>query len=337
MRRILHLRFFFANSYGNRHFLPTPLQPSPRYAYVMRPETLNPGYHRFIVNLGPFPNVVLDEVRNNCRGKPINTDAFSKYIERRGGPEALAACGEFLATPFPDYVPLLLDKPGSKANSPIFASLGAFLGCAKRIFPVYFGLTIVPTIVLKFNKFMRKPFSTLAHSTISALRSTSFLSGLCGSYLGIILVQRFFLRQFGARDYKFIYWAAGFMSGWSILQEEKHRRSELALFAFPRAIDSLFRITMEYTFTECLSTQALHRCQVFMFCVSASVIVCLYETESTRTCLSPLVVTILNRFLGKRNGFTGEKHAKKSPVKDHDDDVQSNSEVDLITANTLNA
>ena len=343
-RTMSHLVFEPAQPSKRQANVTSP-QPPHRYAYVMRPETLNPGYHRFIVNLGPFPNVILDEVRKNCRGQPINADAVAKYIESTGGPEALAACGDFLSTPFPDYIPVRMNKPGSMANTAIFGALGAFLGCAKGIFPVYFGLTLVPTVVLKFNKFMRRPFSTLGRSTISALRSTSFLAGLCGSYLGIVMVQRSILRLFGWRDHKFIYWAAGFMSGWFILLEEKHRRSELALFGFPRAIDSLFRITMEHTFTGCLSVETLHRCQVLMFCASAAAVMCLYENESTRTCLSPLVVNIVNRFLGKHRGLSGEKaHAKgtgddlSKRIADGTecgDDV--NSEVDLITANTLNA
>jgi len=40
-------------------------------------------------------------------------------------------------------------------------------------------------------------------------------------------------------DHKLVYWVVGFLASWSILVEKKSRRSELALYAFPRGVDSI--------------------------------------------------------------------------------------------------
>ena len=286
-----------------------------------------------------MPKLVLSAVSDNCLGKPVDVDTLMQFIEKTGGADAVAECAEMLSTPFPRYIPGRALQPAFA--SPVLGSLNAFWGVCKRIFPVYFGLTLVPTVVLKFGKFMKSPFVSLGYSLTSAFRSTSFLASLCGSYQAIIFVQRAVLRLVGGRDHKFTYWAAGFLSGWAILLENKHRRSELALFALPRAIDSLFKVLMPAS----TSIRTLYNCQVMMFCVSISAVMCLYDNESTRSCLSPMVVTIINRFLGNYEGFTGDRKKLKFKKTNSgtlvDDDgkkiVSKKSEIDLITHSTFNS
>ena len=52
------------------------------YAYVMRPETLPPSYWNFIVKTGPLEKNVLEWVRLNCRGRPIDLAAVESYVSR---------------------------------------------------------------------------------------------------------------------------------------------------------------------------------------------------------------------------------------------------------------
>lgn len=49
-------------------------------------------------------------------------------------------------------------------------------------------------------------------------------------------------RKLASRDHKFVYWIAGGISALSVLLEKKARRSELALYVLPRAVDSLWYI-----------------------------------------------------------------------------------------------
>jgi hypothetical protein len=48
------------------------------------------------------------------------------------------------------------------------------------------------------------------------------------------------LEYFQLPDHKLWYWAAGVFSSLTIFMERKSRRSELALYAFPRAADALY-------------------------------------------------------------------------------------------------
>ena len=48
------------------------------YAYVMRPETLPHSYWKFIVKSGPVSETVLEAVRRNNRGLPVDVDAVNR-------------------------------------------------------------------------------------------------------------------------------------------------------------------------------------------------------------------------------------------------------------------
>jgi len=50
------------------------------YAYVMRPETLDEAYNKFIVRSGPIAEVVLQAVRANNRAKPIDVENVLSYV-----------------------------------------------------------------------------------------------------------------------------------------------------------------------------------------------------------------------------------------------------------------
>jgi hypothetical protein len=48
------------------------------YAYVMGPQTLPHSYWQFIVKSGPVAPVVLEAVRRNNRGLPVDVDAVNR-------------------------------------------------------------------------------------------------------------------------------------------------------------------------------------------------------------------------------------------------------------------
>lgn len=52
---------------------------------MMRPETLPPSYHRFIVNCGPLPMTALRAVMAQNRGQPLDMAAIRKHVGKRGG------------------------------------------------------------------------------------------------------------------------------------------------------------------------------------------------------------------------------------------------------------
>lgn len=53
----------------------------------------------FLCCRGPIDEVVLQAVRQNVRGLPVDVAKMNKYVELRGGPK------DFLKTAFPPYIP----------------------------------------------------------------------------------------------------------------------------------------------------------------------------------------------------------------------------------------
>jgi len=102
------------------------------------------------------------------------------------------------------------------------------------------------------------------------------------------------LQHFNLRDHKLWYYFAGVISSLSILIERKSRRSELALYAFPRAMDSLYMILYDHQLAF-----RVPQGEMLLFCSAMASVMYCYENESE--CLSPLVAKLLDRFLPRKS------------------------------------
>jgi hypothetical protein len=283
----------------------------------MRPASLPASYYKFIVRQGPIDEVILQAVRDNCRDRPINYKEVVEYVKKRGGNEALDACMKAgLNTNKPNLIPIRALHPHTAWGAK--ATFDAFLGVAKQIFPVYLSLALVPAVVLRFKTFAKAPGGVLWASILSALRSTTFLSTFCSSYMLFISIQRFFFERMGSRDHKLWYYVAAVFSSLSILIERKNRRSELALFAFPRAVDSLYMILYDHKL-------AFHvpGFLVLLFCSSMSTVMYFYQNSTD--CLSPLVAKLLERFLPKSRVTFHESALSEIGSGEDADDEDSDS------------
>ncbi len=287
------------------------------YAYVMRPETLPPSYYKFIVRQGPIDEVMLQAVRDNCRGKPINLPQVRKYIEQTGGKEAVAAVSQTLSSATPNLIPARALHPFTKFSTVSVAK--TFLDCGKLIFPVYLSLAVVPAVVLRFKNFVKAPVQVIAKCLFSAARSTAFLSVFCSGYMGIVCMQRFVLERSKGKplDHKLWYYFAGICSSFSILLEQKSRRSELALYTFPRAADSLYMILYDHKLAF-----SVPQGEILLFCSAMSAVMYFYQNNPN--CLSPLVAKLLDRFLPKKNHVRFAKPYKTTkPIRPNESDAES--------------
>jgi hypothetical protein len=108
------------------------------------------------------------------------------------------------------------------------------ISTGRKTLPLYAVLTFVPTVVLQIKKFIRNPIPLLWSTIVHTLQSTSFLAAYVGIYMAIICAQR----KVVSRDHRSIYMVAGFFASFfACLIEKKSKRSELALYVLPRAID----------------------------------------------------------------------------------------------------
>jgi len=179
------------------------------YAYVMRPETLDTSYYRWILRTGPIAEVILKAVRACNRNKPIPVEAVTSYVKGINlkipvdldGPVSIIPCS--LLHPQQPYCSL--------------QALDVFLSCFKKVLPLYATLTCLPMIGLNLTKFLKAPLAKLREFSLSTVRSTTFLSSFVAVYMGIICLHRKIVNT----DHRFIYWLAGFLCSLSILIEKK--------------------------------------------------------------------------------------------------------------------
>jgi len=199
------------------------------YAYVMRPETLDPGFWNFIVRAGPIDKQTLGAVRAQCNGSPVDLHNLAQYGLPGKDPKAWTS-GEFVPC-----IPcaLLHRETGCTkcASHAAYASAATFRKC----FPFYLSVHLVPFCVLNAAQALRNPIGTITKATSATVRSTAFISAFVGAYMVSICSLRF-LR--GGKEHRAAYYAAGLVAGSMVFIEKKSRRGELALYLLPRAADS---------------------------------------------------------------------------------------------------
>jgi len=199
------------------------------YAYVMRPDSIPMSYWKFIVRTGPIAATVLEAVKNNNRGKPIDVPKIMEYCRKTSNGKMIPKIGEF-----PSIIPCSVLHP--KHPSCTRNNLSIFIKTTKKIFPLYATLTFVPMVLLKLKGFIRSPLRMIWNGLFGTFRSTVFLASFVSLYQLVICLHR----KVSSKDQRFIYFFAGIVSSLSILFEKKGRRSELALYVLPRALDSWY-------------------------------------------------------------------------------------------------
>ncbi|KAE9612122.1 putative transmembrane protein [Lupinus albus] len=251
------------------------------YAFVMRPESLPKAYQDFIQKTGPVAEPVYKAVRDSCRGYPVDVASLHAYLSRIGKP------GFVTLEEFPSIIPCSIIHPGT--NSCLAHQGKATSATFKKTFPLYFSLTFVPFVVLHLQKFTSAPFRTCWFAIKGAIRSTSFLSAFVGIFQAVICLHR----KVASRDHKLVYWIAGGVAALSVLLEKKARRGELALYVLPRAVDSLWYISVNRHLLP-----DLRNAEVFLFSLCMGGI--MYYLEHEPETMAPFLRGLIRRFLASR-------------------------------------
>lgn len=268
------------------------------YAYVMRPDTLPPAYLKFITDTGPIPRAVLAAVKSNNRGLPVDLDRLKSVYQ------TLAPKGVALARPLEGILAKLATDAYGAGASPLVPPMlpcailhphnpscsaqwvETWLNAAKRSLPVYLSLTFVPMFVLRFWMLIKHPIDQLQRGLWSVTKSTSFLASFVSIYMMIVCSHRHTF----VRDHRSLYWVAGFIASWTILLEQKSRRSELALYVLPRAIDSFVQALQSRKFI----ANVPHG-EKILFCAGMAAL--MHYREHTPEAMSPLLRRLLNFFV----------------------------------------
>lgn len=249
------------------------------YAFIMRPKTLPPEYFRFIQKTGPVEKEVLEIVRQANRGMlldPAFVDAFIAKKKMVLDFDIPRGC--------PDMVSCRMVHHQSTTCT--MGTIETFRSAFVSAFPLYLSLFIVPSVVIHFKKFLARPFSTLTRAVLNASRSNSFVASFVALYMACICVQR----KIMTKDHRFVYYLAGLGASASILIEPKNRRSELALYVLPRALDSLYIILRDRRIVS-----GVRHGEVLVFAVSMAIMMHTYEHE--KDSMGSFLHSTLKRFL----------------------------------------
>ncbi|RRT67289.1 hypothetical protein B296_00006534 [Ensete ventricosum] len=206
------------------------------YAFVMRPESLPKSYQDFIQKTGPVAEPVYKAVRECCRGGPMDLVSLSAYLSNKKGFSSMNLME------YPSIIPCSVIHPDRE--SCLVHNGTAASETFRKTFPLYFSLTFVPFVVLRLQKFLESPAWTSWRAVLGAVRSTSFLSAFVGLFQAVVCLHR----KVASKDHKLVYWIAGAIAALSVLIEKKGRRAELALYVLPRAVDSLWYISVNRHF-----------------------------------------------------------------------------------------
>ncbi|OQR90821.1 hypothetical protein ACHHYP_05225 [Achlya hypogyna] len=249
------------------------------YTFIMRPSILPKEYSSFIHRTGPVAWKVLHFVQRNTNGEPVEPSEVTRFLADVESPVQYS-CQHNQPTIIPCG---LIHHPTSSCS---YGFLLTLVKAMRSTLPLYMSLNIVPQVVLQFRRFLRTPFYSLFRGVIGGFRSTLFMGSFVAIYQAAICVHR----QIFQRDHKFAYFAAGLVSSFAIFIEAKGRRSELALYVLPRAVDSLFIMLRDKRWLADVPYG-----EVMLFGVSMGAIMFCFEHE--RKNLSPMVRSLLDRFL----------------------------------------
>lgn len=191
-------------------------------SYAVKPDLLPTNYYWFIQRMGPIPEPTLEMVRAS----------------------AVLGVGE--------RVECSLLHPGEPSCARNAAA--ASLETARKCVRLYTGIHVTSLLWHAASGIMSRrkergqqqeeeeegkkkqgPVSVLVKAVMGVGQSTAFLASLCGLYMASICAHRNLFRG----DSQVAYYVAGLVSGSAIFIEKAARRTELALFTFPRAVASL--------------------------------------------------------------------------------------------------
>jgi len=261
------------------------------YAYVMRPTSLPASYYKFIQRTGPIAEEVLEGVRAVNRHLEVNVDSLLRYVKSENKNTMFT-----LTRAYPPPPILGCDALHPTCDGCVKNSGRVLLSAFKKVLPVYGSLTLVSVIVVGFSRFIRNPLRGLFHGVRDTFRSTLFLSSFVAIYQAGVCTQR----KMVLSDHRIIYWLSGFISaGLSILIEKKSRRSELALYALPRALDSFYTILYDRKWLG-----SLPQGELLLFSLSCAGIMYCHHHEPQA--LSPILKWVISKVF-ERDGKQSNK------------------------------
>ncbi|GAB1519556.1 hypothetical protein RhiTH_002624 [Rhizoctonia solani] len=275
------------------------------YAFLLSPTTIPRSYRVWIQRASKVPTACVRMNHDLTRTGKFNIEDIKELIswekttpankDRLMARLEAATKGHF----GPHFAPC-------EAVHPFFDScksvpLDRFIAVSSWMVPIYGALHFIPMILFKQSEFMKQPLKMLKRSAYGTARSSAFLG------VFVVIYQTYFCFKhnlyLAARlryiphnlRFAFIsrasWWLGGFLSGLSLLVEDKRRRGELAMYVLPRGLESAWGVMRRRGWVPIVPGGENLLCAMGMGMVMAT-----YQTSPQH--LSGMVRRIMYQFIG---------------------------------------
>jgi hypothetical protein len=161
----------------------------------------------------------------------------------------------------------------------------------RKAFGMYLALHSIPVFAFKTKQVLLDPMKTIIHILRNTTGSTLFLSSFLTIFQFLACSSRnLFNAGFISKDRKQYYFLYGMIAGVALLIEKKHRRSELALYVLPRAIELLVRIMIDRKMII-----RIKHAEIYIYSLVMGILMSFYKSE--KDSMSPLLNKLMNHFL----------------------------------------
>ncbi|SAM04863.1 hypothetical protein [Absidia glauca] len=261
------------------------------YSYTMQPATLPPDFYSFMIKAARCPEPALKLNAKNVRGLPITPEEVLTSIQKfRPTPRALAVAS---TVPLhPTATPCETLHPWMDSCNEV--AVERFTKVFKSMMPVYGTLHFVPMILLRRKHLQKDPTKMISKTAWATLKSGAFLATFVSLYQYQVCMHRNLVDIGWIKfNHKYLYYIFGFVCSYaSIFLEDKRRRSELALYVLPKAIQSFYQILYQ----KHMMIKIKHF-EVIMTSMAMGIIMSFYQEEAD--VLSSFVKKIMYQFVQK--------------------------------------
>ncbi|EIN11011.1 hypothetical protein PUNSTDRAFT_100954 [Punctularia strigosozonata HHB-11173 SS5] len=233
------------------------------YGWLMRPDTLPKSYQNWIQQASRVSPEAININHTIVRERRFDLDVMKKVIDRSditpSNRTSLIAKLQAASSPMnpvfgPPYCPCEVVHPW--IDSCLLEQLNRWFSVFRWILPIYTALHFIPMLLFKRNVVFKRPIPMLLRAALGSARSSAFLGTFVLIYQTMLCSKANLHKLFSqetsiglpwkntprwvldAITHRSTYWIGGFLCGLSLFVEESRRRSELAMYVLPKAMES---------------------------------------------------------------------------------------------------
>ncbi|KAI8899260.1 hypothetical protein BC833DRAFT_586528 [Globomyces pollinis-pini] len=266
------------------------------YGYAYRPETIPREYYSWMIKKARVPKEMLLLQAAHVRKQklfgsdtPADVESFKKVFDKVGGTKG--NLDRFL-----QYVkqhkgalpgmPCCVFHPKDESCTAYCVTMWGKVFI--DIVPVYLALTGIPMLILKTKSIIAKPIEYIKRIAYAVTRSSIFLA----SYLSFFQTGMcLFSNILPDTCNKYWTYILGGLCGFTVLFEQKPKRSELAMYSFPKGLQSFYLILLDRG-----NIPNIPHLDVMFGSAAMSIIMSLYQLEPHH--MSSILYKIMRAIIG---------------------------------------